>query len=43
LAVREGIAQRVESLARYSSHMINDFDPWLAIDEIELLVARGLR
>jgi Predicted hydrolases or acyltransferases (alpha/beta hydrolase superfamily) len=27
-------------VARYSSHMINDFDPWLAVDEIKLLVGR---
>ena len=27
-------------IAHYSSHMINDFDPWLVIDEIQLLVAR---
>lgn len=27
-------------IARYSSHMIADFDPWLVLDEIEYLLAR---
>lgn len=27
-------------IAHYSSHMINDFDPWLVIDEIKLLLPR---
>ena len=27
-------------IARYSSHMIGEFDPWLVLDEIEQLLAR---
>jgi len=27
-------------IARYSSHMINDYDPWLVIDEMKRLAAR---
>jgi pimeloyl-ACP methyl ester carboxylesterase len=27
-------------VAKYSSHMFNDYDPWLVIDEIKLLVRR---
>jgi pimeloyl-ACP methyl ester carboxylesterase len=27
-------------IARYSSHVFNDFDPWIVIDEIKLLVKR---
>lgn len=27
-------------IARYSSHLINDFDPWLVLDEIKLLTER---
>jgi pimeloyl-ACP methyl ester carboxylesterase len=29
-------------IARYSSHLINDFDPWLVLDEIKLLTDRLL-
>lgn len=27
-------------IARYSSHVFNDFDPWIVIDEIKLLINR---
>jgi len=27
-------------VAKYSSHLFNDYDPWLVIDEIKLLVSR---
>lgn len=29
-------------IAEASSHMINDYDPWLVIEEIELLVKRAM-
>lgn len=44
LALQGGIAalsaNSEQRIARYSSHVFNDFDPWIVIDEIKLLAKR---
>jgi hypothetical protein len=29
-----------QRVARYSSHIFNDYDPWIVIDEVKFLIQR---